>query len=341
MMTCRQIEKELSAYIDGELADAARAEVRMHLDACDRCRRHLAQLEQLGNGVARLPQLAPPPGFAADVRRKISGNDTQRSWMDVVFRPVWLKVPVEAVAVVAVAVGVMFLAQHQQKRQACICYTTANEVSAASATLEARKDTDALSQLSERREVADTAPAPSGAPEPVAPASPAAVKRALALKAEPAGRPLERGADASQMTAGGHAGRASGTDATATLALVDNQQRMLIERETVLVAAVNPSLAEERVRELLNPLRGAVVEVKKGGPMPHQMRVRVPSALVAKFKEQLAEINADPRLRPGLVRSRQLAAVATDEKKMTEKLEKPEEEPMTELEIQIVEPLKP
>jgi hypothetical protein len=120
MKHCQDIQPELSAYLDGELTPPQRAEVEAHLASCPRCQEELAELKTLAAGVAALPKLEPAPQFLAEVRRKIARSDKPEPmiWRDYLFRPVWLKVPLEVAALIAIAV---FVQRHQGP-------TPANEV---------------------------------------------------------------------------------------------------------------------------------------------------------------------------------------------------------------------
>ena len=104
MRNCQDIQPDLSAYVDGELAPSRRAEIETHVASCSRCQRELAGLKTLAAGVAALPRLQPAPRFLAEVRRKIAqGHGPESiSWTDYLFRPFWLKVPLEAAAVILV-----------------------------------------------------------------------------------------------------------------------------------------------------------------------------------------------------------------------------------------------
>ena len=106
MKNCQDIQPDLSAYVDGELAPSRRAEIEAHVAACPRCQQELAGLRTLAAGVAALPRLHPAPRFLAEVRRKIAqGREPVESiaWADYLFRPFWLKVPLEAAALIVVA----------------------------------------------------------------------------------------------------------------------------------------------------------------------------------------------------------------------------------------------
>ncbi|HUO40260.1 MAG TPA: zf-HC2 domain-containing protein, partial [Mycobacterium sp.] len=108
MNDCDIIQPELSAYTDGELAPHRRELVEAHLASCPRCQEALAELKTLTAGVAALPKLQPPPQFLAEVRRKIARGDNPEAltWQDHLFRPFWIKVPLELAALVAVTVFV-------------------------------------------------------------------------------------------------------------------------------------------------------------------------------------------------------------------------------------------
>jgi len=115
MNDCDIIQPELSAYVDGELTPHRRDLVEAHLASCPRCQEALAQLKTLTAGVAALPKLPTPPQFLADVRRKIARGDHPEAvtWQDHLFRPFWIKVPLELAAVVAVLVFMTRLREQQ------------------------------------------------------------------------------------------------------------------------------------------------------------------------------------------------------------------------------------
>jgi len=102
-MDCRNIESDLSALIDGELPGERQAEVIEHVDNCPACARRVAELQRLSAGIGALPKSEPPPQFLAGVRRKLCSAKRLEAAL---FRPVWLKVPLEALAVVAIVLWV-------------------------------------------------------------------------------------------------------------------------------------------------------------------------------------------------------------------------------------------
>ena len=113
MKNCRNIRGDLSAYIDDELASARRAQIASHLETCAGCQQELLELKKVTAGVAALPRLQPAPRFLRDVRRKIAeGEDPEATtWLDHVFQPFWLKVPLEIAALVLI-VGLVIRGEH-------------------------------------------------------------------------------------------------------------------------------------------------------------------------------------------------------------------------------------
>jgi hypothetical protein len=104
MRNCRNIRWELSAYLDGELTPPQRTEVEAHLASCTHCQQALLEMKTLVSGVGALPKLQPAPRFLAEVRRKIARAEKPEAltWRDHVFRPFWLKVPLEVAALIVI-----------------------------------------------------------------------------------------------------------------------------------------------------------------------------------------------------------------------------------------------
>ena len=383
MMTCRQIQNELSAYLDGELADAGRAAVQTHLDGCEACRQRLAQLQRLNDGVARLPRLEPPTDFVPEMFRKLRSEARQPvSWVDVVFRPLWLKVPMEAVALIALAVGVIFAVRQPPAKEtptSSLFYTAkieptatpqlpAGEVSLAKEGIEqvkrlkeeaaprdSMKSADNPKAPDQSFAAAAPTPRPPRAPaRPTAPAGSAApaaaptpvMPEALSYRAEKLDSSRRLDERKAVVAESAPTGGALALDAAKPVATAANgvalAGKVTVEKGLV-VANIEPSVAEQRVRSLLKAMKGNVVEVKRDGGVVRNMRVRVPSALLSEFKSQLAENRAAAT---GM--ERKFAMQMEDRagegdskaKEATRAREVAKDAPMVELEIRFVSPSK-
>jgi anti-sigma factor RsiW len=61
------LEEALSAWLDDELAPAARREAARHLEDCPACRQELDLVARARAAVRALPVRMPPPGFLEDL----------------------------------------------------------------------------------------------------------------------------------------------------------------------------------------------------------------------------------------------------------------------------------
>lgn len=93
------VYEELSAYLDGQLADAEAERVRRHLDACAACRAELEALQATVQLLRSLPEEEPPAGLRPRVLARVRQQAARRApWRRVA---AWAA----AAAVAAAAVG--------------------------------------------------------------------------------------------------------------------------------------------------------------------------------------------------------------------------------------------
>jgi anti-sigma factor RsiW len=72
MSACELIQAELSAYLDGELNAAERAELDAHLRDCAPCRAALAELRHVQNSLHELPRAKAPSSLLANLQKEIA-----------------------------------------------------------------------------------------------------------------------------------------------------------------------------------------------------------------------------------------------------------------------------
>jgi anti-sigma factor RsiW len=91
MMTCERTEELLSAYLEGELAPAERAEVEAHLAACPECAELAGLMREGMAAAAALPELEPSPELLARLYAVPESKKARKPF----FRPVfeWLGRP--------------------------------------------------------------------------------------------------------------------------------------------------------------------------------------------------------------------------------------------------------
>ena len=112
-MTCERIEELLSAYLEGEMAAAEKAEVEAHLAACPECAELAGLLKRTLAATAAFPEVEPSPALFARLYAIPEAKRERRR----VIRPVfeWLArpalQPVYAACTALIAV-VSFVAFH-------------------------------------------------------------------------------------------------------------------------------------------------------------------------------------------------------------------------------------
>jgi anti-sigma factor RsiW len=77
-MKCKDIQKRLSAYQDGELGPKERDLIDRHLKECKSCQGELVQLERIWLALEGLPEIRPEPDFYRQVVKKINASDERR-----------------------------------------------------------------------------------------------------------------------------------------------------------------------------------------------------------------------------------------------------------------------
>ena len=83
-MTCDKVKSQLTAYLDGELADDRGSAVRGHLRGCADCRQTATTEAALRDGLRELPSVDPPASMWAGVQARLAAEEVADSE-----RPAW------------------------------------------------------------------------------------------------------------------------------------------------------------------------------------------------------------------------------------------------------------
>lgn len=111
-MTCNEIENLLPAYREDLLSPEERKTIAGHLASCPRCGRALADLKKAEALVRGLPEVEPPPFLEQRIMSRIrqeTGN--KQGILRKLFYPLHLKIPIQALATLLVAVLAFYLYQ--------------------------------------------------------------------------------------------------------------------------------------------------------------------------------------------------------------------------------------
>ncbi|MBS1954878.1 MAG: zf-HC2 domain-containing protein [Cyanobacteria bacterium SZAS-4] len=71
---CKQLEPLLSAYHDGELTEAERADADRHLNGCADCQNRLLEISAVATSLKSLPRLNPKTDVAANIEQLIANQ---------------------------------------------------------------------------------------------------------------------------------------------------------------------------------------------------------------------------------------------------------------------------
>jgi len=103
-MKCDQIQKMLSAFLEGVLSMTEKAFVEKHTASCEACRAAFEEYQDAQQLIGNLEDVEPPPGFAQKIMARVEEENKKSGILGKLFYPLYIKVPVQAAAAVAVAV---------------------------------------------------------------------------------------------------------------------------------------------------------------------------------------------------------------------------------------------
>ena len=109
-MDCREVQKKLSAFAEGVITAGERKQVTTHLKKCKGCKRDLADLKKTIRYVQRLEEVEPPAWFVRRVMARVrdKAEKKQGIWQRF-FLPLHIKVPLEAIALICLVVGAVYI----------------------------------------------------------------------------------------------------------------------------------------------------------------------------------------------------------------------------------------
>ena len=105
MTTCKEINNLLPAYLEDVLSPEEKKRVEEHLHTCSYCRQDVADLKKAAGLLHNLEEVEPPPFFEQRIMAAIREDNKQKQgvWRKLFF-PLHIKIPIQAVATVFIAV---------------------------------------------------------------------------------------------------------------------------------------------------------------------------------------------------------------------------------------------
>src|SRR5215467_2576719 len=112
-MNCAEVQKYLSDFLDKGLDDERVRPIEDHLATCSLCSEELASLAECQKLVSGLPIVEPPLGFTNRVMSRVREAAHPRSLWEWLFLPLRIKIPLQATAVVLIALLAGYIYQNE------------------------------------------------------------------------------------------------------------------------------------------------------------------------------------------------------------------------------------
>lgn len=192
MKSCGEYEALISAFLDGELSEAERAETAEHLASCPACQRYFDDLVAIHDALEQ-GEVPPPAGFAGAVMDRVRSTPQEKRERKVISFPGWKRWAAMAACCALVVLGVWaFQARGGNVTEAGLAVMTAQDAPAVASVAAGEAEDE------EACEAGDPAPLPEAAeaaPEQKQKAAYNAGGEDAGVEAEKAVRDLARDTD--------------------------------------------------------------------------------------------------------------------------------------------------
>ncbi|MEK6651601.1 MAG: DUF2275 domain-containing protein [Nitrospirota bacterium] len=109
-MECNRIQEKLSEYIEGPIPLDEKMLVEEHLKSCEKCREALSELEKTIGHIKNQKEIEPPSWLTQKVMAKIRAEaEPKKGLFGKLFYPLHIKLPVGAVATIAIALTTIYI----------------------------------------------------------------------------------------------------------------------------------------------------------------------------------------------------------------------------------------
>jgi hypothetical protein len=114
-MTCREIQDLLPGYWENHLSEEEKGLIANHLTICSLCRQSLIDLKETENLLNHLEEVEPPPFFEQRIMSRIREDaGKKKSLFRRIFFPTHIKIPLQVMATVLIAVLAVYLYQKNE-----------------------------------------------------------------------------------------------------------------------------------------------------------------------------------------------------------------------------------
>jgi hypothetical protein len=114
-MICREIEDQLPLYLEDLLAPKEKGLLEEHLSVCPFCRQRLADSKKTEEILKDLEEVEAPPFFEERIMARVREEaGEKKSFLQKLFFPIRIKVPIQALTTVLIAVLAVYLYQQNE-----------------------------------------------------------------------------------------------------------------------------------------------------------------------------------------------------------------------------------
>ncbi len=109
-MDCQDIRKIFSSYLEGIVSPEDQELIDQHLASCRACSTALYELNRTGEVLKNLKEVEPPPWMTQKIMARVREEaESKRGFIQKLFYPLHIKVPLEAFATVLIAVIAVYV----------------------------------------------------------------------------------------------------------------------------------------------------------------------------------------------------------------------------------------
>ena len=109
-MECKDVRERLSAYLGEGVSSEEKRRLEQHLESCPQCRGALEELKKAGALIRGLEEVEPPAWLTGKIMARVRAEgERKKGIFQTLFYPLHIKVPIEALAMVLIAVVAVYV----------------------------------------------------------------------------------------------------------------------------------------------------------------------------------------------------------------------------------------
>jgi len=313
-MDHNDIRHKLSEYLDDAVSDKDKAEIEAHLKSCTICSDALEELRKTVEQVRQIEEVEPPTWMTQKIMAKVRVEaEVKKSWYQQFFFPLAVKLPIQAVAVLFLAVTAYYvyqnsnpiekyseapLAKFEATKPAAPTLSPAPEPkmqreSALPKKVPQSPQYRALDMKQEYEKPAPPAPLGEGAPAPATSAAPAVEAKKDAASGKQAFAPQAAAPAAMQDKAERSAGFVVSREAQPSERAMQRKKAKSAVAETngirLSLSVTDIAAANKKIGEIIGELKGAIIRRESKDDV-RAIVVSLDGKMLAALQEKLGKL---------------------------------------------------